>query len=111
MASLYAVLMPGKGPRGAAAADSQARVGTVLGDVRSCRTLVTGEHLASGTVNVAVRASETQSLLFRLSCDGAEESKLKEIREVSDSREEQSTSSDNNAAITTAQDLVCITSV
>ena len=78
VAFLDAILVSGKGPRGAAAADTQAYVGTVLGHVGSCRTLVTGEHLAGDAVDVVVFANETWCLLLWLSPGGTEESKLKE---------------------------------
>ena len=78
MAFLDAILVSGKGPRGAAAADTQAYVGTVLGHVGSCWTLITGEHLAGDAVNVVVFANETWCLLLWLSPGGTEESKLKE---------------------------------
>ena len=78
MAFLNAILVSGKGPHGAAAADTQACVGTVLRHIGSCRTLVTGKHLAGDTVDMVVFANETWGLLFRLSPGGTEESKLKE---------------------------------
>lgn len=78
MAFLDAILVSGKGPRGAAAADTQACVGTVLGHVGSCWTLITGEHLAGDVVDVVVFANETWCLLLWLSPGGTEESKLKE---------------------------------
>jgi hypothetical protein len=49
---------------------------------------------------MAVGARETQSLLFWLSCDGAEESKLKEIREVSDRGAEANRATATATAIT-----------
>jgi hypothetical protein len=78
MALLYAILMPGKGPCRATAPNTQARVGTMLGDIGSCWTLITGKHLASGTVNMAVCANEIWDLRLWLSCGGAEESKQEE---------------------------------
>lgn len=80
MAFLYAILMPGEGPHRATAADTQACVGTVLRHIGSCWTLVTSQHLAGGTVNMVVFASETRGPLLWLSRSGAKESKLKEIK-------------------------------